>query len=182
MSNYYRRSAQTASVFICTLIAFLSTFAIAQSSFDLDPPTIAHTVPSAMTIGKPLRVNAIVTDDSGIEDVIVHYRAGQSGEYQAVSMINVQGSEYTALLSTTKDQKSIRYYIEAIDSSGNRVVEASPQSPLIVSAKKKSNVLYILLGAVAVGALVGAAGGGGSSGGSGDSGTRVLSISAGVPD
>lgn len=159
----------------------VSTAVIGQTTIDLDPPKIEHSVPAKVVPGTPLKLYAIITDDGGIEQVTVYYRTNQNGDYQSVSMTNIQGAEYTALLSTAKKQQVVQYYIEMVDVGGNRVLEGSPGSPLVVNAEKKSsNILYLVLGAVAVGLLASSAGGSSGSGDTTDS--RVLTINADVPE
>jgi len=158
-----------------------ATVAVGQTTLDLDPPEVIHTVPVKVMPGKDLRIDANVTDDSGVDQVTVHYRSKQSDPFQSTEMTNVQGAEYTALIPTAKEMKSLQYYIEVLDAGGNRVLEGTPSTPLTITVEKRSNILYIVLGAVAIGALAGLAGGGGGDDAP-DPTSRVLTINTTVPE
>lgn len=164
----------------------LSSVAMAQSGLDLDPPKINHAVPKQLEAGKPLRLNATITDENGVAEATVYYRRGQTGAYDQLPMRNIGGDEYTALLMTEKGQKSIAYYIEVLDDGGNRLVEGAPDKPLLVAAAStarsgNSKYLYIVLGVLAVGALAGASGGSSGSSGGASANTTPLTLSVPVP-
>lgn len=148
--------------FLMILMLSCYTAIAAGQALDLDPPEIVHTVPSTVKPGKDVQVLANITDNSGIEQATIYYRYRQIGPYQSLDMSNSAGAEYTATLATAKGQEMLQYYIEVVDTGGNRGLEGSPGTPLIVSIAKKSNtILYAVAGAVVIGLIAGAAGGGG---------------------
>lgn len=161
------------------LLCCFTTFATGQT-IDLDPPEITHTVQSSVKPGKDVQVTATITDKSGIEQATVFYRDQQIGPYQSVDMNNATGNEYTATLATVKGQDILQYYIEVVDTGGNRVLEGSPSSPLVVKVASKSSLLYIVAGALAIGLIAGASGSGDSDGPI-PPGSRELTIGVGVP-
>ena len=189
MQNKFSRCARALLFTFYSGLFCFTTLAVGQTTIDLDPPEVTHTAPVKVVPGKDLRIDASVTDDSGVDQVTIHYRSKQSDPFLSAEMTNVQGAEYTVLIPTSKEIKSLQYYIEVLDAGGNRVLEGTPSTPLITEATKRSNILYVVLGAVAVGALVGLAGGGG--GGGGDSevpevpevpNPTVLTITTTVPE
>ncbi|MEM7260121.1 MAG: hypothetical protein AAF404_22330, partial [Pseudomonadota bacterium] len=103
--------------------ALTLTAAVAQTTIDLEPPSIDHNVPAAVKAGKAVRITALVTDEGGVESVIVYYRTTQTGPYDTAQMENSAGAEYTAVVATGKNKNGLQYYIEAVDSGGNRVLE-----------------------------------------------------------
>lgn len=166
---------------LCFVVAscLLSLAVSAQSALDLNPPSITHSSSEQFSPGKPLMIEAEITDDSGIEEASVFYRAGQVGNFQSIPLAQSAGDKYTAEIPTQKKQKTLQYYIEALDTGGNRVLEGNPSQPLTVSAKSRSNLLYLALGALAIGAL--AAAGGGDDGGESAPTSRTVTINATVP-
>lgn len=178
--NIVQRFARTLLFAVYTLVLALSTAVVAQTTIDLEPPQIQHTVPTKIAPGSPLNLSATITDDGGIEEATVFYRSKQTGPFKSLPMTNTDGANYTASIPVNKKQQGVRYYIEVMDQGGNRVIEGSPSSPLVVQAPKRSNLLYVALGVVAVGLLAGAAGGGSSNGGTDDG--RLITIDATVPE
>ncbi|OED37681.1 hypothetical protein AB833_22705 [Chromatiales bacterium (ex Bugula neritina AB1)] len=159
------------------------------SDIDLDPPVIDHEALVRGVAGEPQLFSAVIVDDRGIESVQLFYRPATDGEYTSVPM-TLSGSSYIATLQTDENQRRIEYYIEVLDTGGNRVLKGFPFYPLVRGlsipkapqpqitqppppsqqepAKKSGNtVLYVMLGVLALGLLAGASGGG--SGGGGDS-------------
>lgn len=139
----------------------VSGIVASQTALDLTPPAISHTTPDSFTPGKALQIDVEIVDDSGIEEAKLYYRATQVGSYNSVPLVTSFGNVYSTQLSTEKGQKTIQYYIEALDKGGNRVLEGNPTQPItITGAAGRSNILYIALGALAIGAIAAAAGGG----------------------
>lgn len=176
------------------VVAFISVlFALTQiglsvvhaqtlsDDIDFDPPVIDHESLVTGIAGELQVISALVVDDRGLEKVTLFFRNAAGQEYQQVVMQQLAGtSNFTASIDSTVDQKKIDYYIEALDTGGNRVLKGFPFFPLVRSltapvvkpapavketapAKSSNTLIYVLLGALAVGLL--ASQGGGSSGG-----------------
>lgn len=168
------------SLFLLIGCFVISAIVSAQTELDLDPPTITHTAPEQFSAGKDLQVDANITDDSGIEEAVVFFRFGQIGNFKSTPLTESANGNYTAKLSSAKGQKILQYYIEALDTGGNRVLEGNPSQPLTVNAKNRSNLLYVLLGAVVIGAVAAGAGGG-DDGNGGGANSRTVNITATAP-
>ena len=174
-------------VWTCVLLFVLQQFAVAHAQFlnpdlDIDPPVIDHEALEVGVAGESQLFSAQVIDDNGIEYVDLYHRASANSEYQKTPMVSAGGSErYTASVSTQLGQARIEYYIEAADIGGNRVLKGFPFFPLVrnldvpapvqpsvttsapatETAGGQSKLLYVLLGALAVGLLVSASSGDG---------------------
>lgn len=163
---------------LVTVPAFAQT-----TTLDLDPPAIDHDALETGRAGELQTFSALVADDRGVRQVVLFYRGKGAGEYASVQMREIaRTGRYTATISTTPEQSIIHYYIEAVDTGGNRVLKGFPFYPLArnlelpdpitvanpvqAEAPKdssesagKSKVLYILLGVAALGLLAAASGG-----------------------
>ena len=168
---------------------------------DIDPPVIDHEALEVGVAGESQLFSAQVIDDNGIEYVDLYHRASANSDYQTTPMVSAGGSErYTASVSTQLGQARLEYYIEAADIGGNRVLKGFPffplvrnldvpaqsqpslttSSPAIETGGGQSNLLYVLLGALAVGLLVSASSG--DEGASADtSGDVPLTININAP-
>lgn len=177
-SAYAIALARTLAFLVYGVMALTTTVVSAQSTIDLDPPEIQHNVPAPVKAGKAVKISALVTDEGGVESVVLYYRTTQTGPYETADMQNSQGAEYMAMIATSKSKEGLQYYIEAVDTGGNRVLEGEPGSPLVVQTAKKSNVLLYAAGALLAIGLVAGAGGGGDEN---DPRFRDLVIQADIP-
>lgn len=180
----------------------LAQIGVAEVDIDIDPPVIDHEALEVGVAGEPQVISAIVIDDRGIEYVDLYYRADRSSEYEKINMVRNGESQYVATVTTLLAQSSIEYYIEAADTGGNRVLKGFPFFPLIrnldvpappptlvtpattteETGRQRSNLLYVLLGALAVGLLVSASSSADDDGGSGGGGDQVpLTINISSP-
>lgn len=152
---------------------------------DLDPPVIDHEALVTGISAEQQAFSAIVVDDRGLEHVMLFHRNRSGAEYASVQMQNVAGSdEYTATIDTAVGQTRIEYYIEALDTGGNRVLKGFPFFPLVRDLNVPTanvaqelepdeatdrRLIYVLLGVAAVGvaalALAGGSDDGGNDGG-----------------
>ena len=162
-----------------------------SEDIDFDPPVIDHESLDTGTAGELQVFSALVVDDRGLERVTLFYRSTTGQDYREVPMQQLTGTDnFTASVDTELDQQKIDYYIEALDTGGNRVLKGFPFFPLVraldppvaapvvaepaaPAAEPKGSgrsVLYIVLGALAVGLLAGLAGSGDSGGGGSNGG------------
>lgn len=185
----------------------LVSVAWAQSlpdSIDFDPPVIDHESVADGVAGEPQVFTALVIDDRGIEHVLFYHRRSSNVEYTSLPMSQLANTaNYMVSIDTPAEQRYIEYYIEALDTGGNRVLKGFPFYPLVreldlplapglatsvapeqqTEQSGKSNTwLYVVLGALAVGLVAGLSSGGGSSGGEPPVGEGVpLTIVASPP-
>jgi hypothetical protein len=102
---------------------------------DLIAPHIQHE-PSvkAAVAGEPLAIEAIITDDVRVEEVLLHYRLEGSEEYAPIRMESAGETLYSAILPREEvTPPRIEYYIQATDPAGNIALRGLSFTPLSVS-------------------------------------------------
>jgi len=176
------------------IIVGMSSANAQSGSIDVEPPLIEHEVVSALEADIRQTFFATVVDDNELDSVSLYYRFQKDPTYSTVLMKRVSfSSTYIVHVPTDPDSdRDIEYYIQARDKAGNRTVRGFAFNPLLreinfstappaaapapVKADttapaigKKRTVLYVVLGALAVGLIAGLANSSGGSGGSGGS-------------
>ncbi len=168
---------------------------LALPSGDLVAPVIQHTpISEELPPGQAAEVTAKVTDNVGVEEVILYYRDIDNADFKRMKMKrDLDSDSYTAKLPVVTSP-GLEYYIQATDLAGNTLLFGHSFSPLTITVapaavadeaaavaavevdtkpsekEEKSGMskwIWIGLGAVAVGALA-ASGGGGDDAGGGD--------------
>ncbi|MGB7053953.1 MAG: agmatine deiminase family protein [bacterium] len=97
--------------------------------FDLTPPQIVHTPLGNQSINSwPVYASAVVTDESGIDSVILEYSL--NGMTQTpIWMPNISGNTYGVTFSGTVNiGDTVAYRIKAVDASPNHNISYSPAS------------------------------------------------------
>lgn len=89
---------------------------------DIVPPEIVHTPLEEFPAGLPLRIQARVTDESGVADVTLFYRAEGDSEYRRVTMRKAPGSNLYSADLPARAGPRIEYFIQASDEAGNTVL------------------------------------------------------------
>ena len=95
-----------------------------QVTDDQAPPAVKHIPDLECDPGKFLRITAEVTDESGVNEVILYYRpTRQAMEYSKVTMIPKGNSLYEATIpgEIITKEFDLMYYIEAVDIYGNGI-------------------------------------------------------------
>lgn len=136
---------------------------------DIDPPAIDHESLETGVPGQAQRFKALVVDDQGLKHVKLFYRDRSGVQYSSVDMEQVDSSsEYSVVIETSLGQTRIEYYIEALDTGGNRVLKGFPFFPLVrqlepapgsttqvtEEAAPESRIIYVLLGVAALGLAI----------------------------
>jgi len=150
------------------------------AEIDIDPPVIDHEALETGVPGQEQRFSAVVIDDRGLKHVTLYHRDRSGAQYESIVMQSLSDDEFAVTIDTSVGQKRIEYYIEALDTGGNRVLKGFPFFPLVRqltpapgsqtqangstsgSASDESKLIYVLLGVAAVGvalALSGRSGG-----------------------
>ena len=145
---------------------------------DINPPVIDHEALETGTPGEPQKFSAIVIDDRGLTHVVLYHRDRSGAQYSSVEMEQTAGTsgQYTATIETSAGQNSVEYYIEALDTGGNRVLKGFPFFPLVRQLEPlpaapvevtettgpDKRLIYVLLGVAAVGLAAVALSGGDS--------------------
>jgi len=174
---------------IFTSLAYADQLALPTG--DIIAPQISHeALTESIVAGSSQKIKAIVTDNVGIQSVILFYRTIGIDNYQRVQMNQVEESnDYVATLGfNVTVEPGIEYYIQAVDMAGNVLLSGYSFSPLTIAVtsvesatvpaqaptlsaeqstkeeqlgKKKTNKwLWIGLGVLAVGVIAAVAGGG----------------------
>ncbi len=165
---------------------------------DADPPVIEFEVVPDGIKGDAQVFSATVTDEVGVQSVVFYYRFTAESSYESKPMKVLGDSDLYAVTIDSSDQienvELIQYYIEAMDSTGNRTLQGFAFDPLerqlsvpapaptattaepapVVGISTSRKILYGVLGLVVIGALASAAGGGG--GGSSEPGVDVTVV------
>lgn len=89
---------------------------------DIMPPTIVHTPLERFPSGMPLRIQARVTDETGVREVVLFYRSAGEGQYRRLPMTNMANSSLYAATLPNDVGPRIEYYIQAADTAGNAVL------------------------------------------------------------
>jgi hypothetical protein len=106
----------------CLAGAATAQEAVTASAADILPPLIEHEPLSTFPAGMPLRIQARVTDDSGVRDVILFYRPAGSAQYRQLPMLRAPGASLYAANLPPGLGPRIEYFIRASDSVGNSVL------------------------------------------------------------
>ena len=118
---YLLRRTRIAASLLSGLIAS-SLFAQAAYAIDFIAPQIEHKLTTeGVAQGDDHLVTAKVTDDTGVDTVILHYREKGTRNFEPTVMQNLDGSaHYEALIiGQSIHTAGIEYFFEATDSSGN---------------------------------------------------------------
>jgi hypothetical protein len=105
---------------------------------DTTPPVVTHTPVATAEAGQPLRIDARVTDRSGVESVRLRYRhVTQFDNYETLEMhpTGTTGQyEATVPGSAVASEWDFMYFIEAIDKAGNGVMwpDLAKQAPYVI--------------------------------------------------
>ena len=83
---------------------------------DTIPPVIQHTPVTDAPPGLPLTLFANVTDNVGVQDVTLYYRAIGASGYFSSTMTHTSGNRYSATIAGARvTSPGLEYYIEATD-------------------------------------------------------------------
>ena len=104
------------------------------AAVDTVSPTITHAPPTSSTIaGYTLHVETQVTDNVGVDDVLLYYRTlGSTGDYGTLAMSNISGDEWSANIPGSQVlAPGLEYYLTASDGI-NLVYDGTPGVPHVV--------------------------------------------------
>jgi len=150
-------------------------------------PQIQHQPPARAVPGRqPLTLDAIVTDNVGVDKVTLYFRPVGATDYRELDMVRTTGDRFAGVIDAREVvDPGIEYYIQAADGAGNTALRGFSFSPLMVAVGKaapapdlaeagegaegvrpwyKKPVVWAIVGGVVIAAA--AAGGGGGGGGS----------------
>jgi len=204
------QTVATAGLLIATTLvvtpAFSQSTISTTNAADANPPSIElERIPSGVA-GQEQVFTSLVSDDGGIKEVKLFYRYKGQAAFTSLPMEPLGNSAYYAasVRPTETETRAIEYYVQAIDTAGNRQIEGFAFEPITreltrpevpattttststaeTSTASKSGGLkfwQIILGVLAVGAIAGAAAGGGGGNDSSPGQTVPLTLTVTSP-
>jgi len=189
----------------------LSADQLSLPSPDLIAPDVTHTPDTeSINAGDAKTISAMVTDNIGVQSVILFYRPIGADQYERMGMQRIPGTDDYAVEITQLEYPGIEYYIQATDRAGNTLLNGYSFSPLVIAVTApllddgdgssfvedtatpatttdtastsvwRNKWVWIGLGVLATGAAIAASDSGG--GGGGDPEPTSIVINAPVPD
>ncbi len=193
--------------FFCYALAFtplLNAGQLSLPSGDLVAPEIIQPkYIDSVAKGDNHSISVVVTDNTGVKQVVLYYRVIGTSNYQRKLMRKVKNTDnYQVTLRAKKiTPPGIEYYVQAMDHAGNTILHGYSFSPLSVKTTSATAVVvennpktsssedddsiftnkwfWIGIGVLVAGAA--ASGGGGSGGGGGGEPTATLTVNAAEP-
>lgn len=106
----------------CPLAAPAQDESVQSAAADIMPPTIVHTPLERFPAGMPLRIQARVTDQTGVREVVLFYRNAGESQYRRMPMVRISNSSLYAATLPSDAGSRVEYYIQAADVAGNSVL------------------------------------------------------------
>jgi len=209
MISFFKRSVSVFLAAVLLIGQFFAGIASAQVA-DTEAPVLIHRqADSAGIAGELQTFLARVSDDFEIAEVTLYYRQSDTGPFESIAMrelLDTLGEYMIAIETVASDYPGLQYYMEAVDTSGNRTNRGFSYAPVVLPleapvvenqtqlattapvidtpepAREKPGAAAWLIGIGAlllVGALAAGGGDSGSGGGGGgavDPGTVTLTI------
>lgn len=99
-----------------------------------DPPTVGDVVasPSVVEAGQSVSVQAPVTDDYGVDSVLLYYTINGGGANEAT--MSQSGTEYTGTIPGQSADTVVRFWVEATDDAG-QVAESAEFTYTVASGE-----------------------------------------------
>jgi hypothetical protein len=113
-------------------------YSIALAAGDHDPPTVVHQPVTSAPAGKPLTINAVVNDPSGVKWVRLRYRdVNQYEDYRTLPMVaTAEKDRYQAVIPAEHvvPKWDLMYFIEVMDNRGNGKIypDMERETPYVV--------------------------------------------------
>jgi len=116
----------------------------AAAALDTILPVIGHAPATSAAAGYSLRLTAEVTDNVSVQSVELHYRPlGSADDYTTMAMVNVSGSDYSAVIPGSAVQTpGVDYYLTASDGI-SIVYDGTPAVPHGVQVDDQPTVLSV---------------------------------------
>jgi len=116
-------------------IALSASHAVMAQTNDTEAPVLIHRQIDSGVAGELQTFLARVSDDFGVEEVVLHYRQGESGRFESIQMRPLLDSigEYMIAIETSESAfPGLQYYINAVDSSGNTTNRGYSYAPIVL--------------------------------------------------
>ncbi|VAX33249.1 hypothetical protein MNBD_NITROSPIRAE01-847 [hydrothermal vent metagenome] len=146
------RKTSTSFLFLLSFYAFIllpltplwaQPFELSEDT-DIFAPLIRHQpLEEALQSGGAYKIEARVSDNIGVTEVILYYRTHGNEPYSSINMESIWQGDYSAVIPKEDiAEPGLEYYIQASDKAGNISQRAFPFSPLtidvLVAPKDKS--------------------------------------------
>lgn len=120
---------------IYTPFVFAEESQLSLPSGDLVAPEVKHKgLTEPVKEGQPVKISATVTDNVGVQSVILFYRAkGAAGEYKRIPMTREGQTDVFSAQLKDVHPPGVEYYIQASDLAGNTLLHGYSFSPLGVA-------------------------------------------------
>ena len=103
------------SIYTFLFIPLLPVWVLAEET--ISGPLIQHETPAQTApSGKPLVIQATITDKAGIKEAILYYRKAGEESYQHLNMMPSENDLYSATIPAGEVKSpGLEYYIQAAD-------------------------------------------------------------------
>ncbi len=135
LKSMRRISSNSVSIVLSLAIALSPVSGALAQAGDTEAPVLIHRQIDAGVAGELQTFLARVSDDFGIEGVTLHYRQGDVGEFNELAMrplIDSIGEYMIAIETSVSEYPGLQYYIEAVDSSGNKTNRGYAYAPIVL--------------------------------------------------
>ena len=107
---------------------------------DISAPEIQHNVSfQSKVAGVALTVEALVSDDRAVSEVMLYYRSKDAKKYSKMRMHPLGSSSYSITIPKEKVfGLRVEYYIQAFDREGNNSLQGNAEVPLTITLELKT--------------------------------------------
>lgn len=116
-------------------IALSASHAVYGQANDTEAPVLIHRQIDSGIAGELQTFLARVSDDFGVEQVVLHYRQSESGRFESIPMRPLLDSigEYMIAIETSESAyPGLQYYIDAVDAAGNTTNRGYSYAPIVL--------------------------------------------------
>ncbi len=135
LKSMRRAGSQGLAILLCLSLTFTPFAGAVAQVDDSEPPVLIHRQLDSGVAGELQTFLARVSDDFGVEEVVLYYRQSDTGQFQSLNMRPLVDSigEYMIAVETSDNAYSgLQYYIEAIDMSGNITNRGFDYAPIVL--------------------------------------------------
>ncbi len=122
---------------------------------DNSPPVITHIPIKRAIIRRDVKIEAVVKDNVKVKSVFCYFRRSK-GNYTLIPLTKTSGNKYRGIIKGENVKEPfLEYYLEAVDTSGNKSQWHSEKKPLRVAVGKPSSKLPWIIGTTGAAVIVG---------------------------
>lgn len=135
LKSMRRAGSRGLAVLLCLSLAFTPFAGALAQVDDSEPPVLIHRQLDSGVAGELQTFLARVSDDFGVEEVVLYYRQSDTGPFQSLNMrplVDSIGEYMIAIETSDRAYSGLQYYIEAIDMSGNITNRGFDYAPIVL--------------------------------------------------